>query len=66
MQTRYGMFSADGSEYIITRHDTPRPWINYLTNGDYSRSARRSAAGFSFYKDHRYNSVLRRGRHQYY
>ena len=25
----YGQFSTDGREFIITRMDTPRPWINY-------------------------------------
>ncbi len=66
MSNKYGMFSVDGSEYIITRHDTPRPWINYLTNGDYCALCSHIGGGFSFYKDHRMNSVLRRGRHQYY
>lgn len=66
MNTKYGHFSADGSEYIITRHDTPRPWVNYLTNGDYCALCSHIGGGFSFYKDHRMNSVLRRGRHQYY
>ena len=26
---KYGKFSSDGREFIITRMDTPRPWINY-------------------------------------
>jgi len=66
MSMKYGHFSPDGSEYIITRHDTPRPWINYLTNGDYCALSSHLGGGFSFYKDHRFNSVLRRGRHQFY
>lgn len=65
MNTRYGHFSADGSEYIITRPDTPRPWINFLTNGDYCALSSHLGGGFSYYLDHRFNSVLRRGRNQH-
>ena len=31
----YGHFSKDASEYIVTRFDTPRPWINVLFNEVY-------------------------------
>ena len=27
---RYGYFDDDRREYVITRPDTPVPWINYL------------------------------------
>jgi len=33
-RTRYGHFSDDGSEFIIRRPDTPRPWVNVLCNED--------------------------------
>jgi len=26
VRTRYGHFSPDGREYVITRPDTPKPW----------------------------------------
>ena len=29
----YGYFDDDAKEYVITRPDTPLPWINYLGNG---------------------------------
>jgi len=61
--SHYGEFSKDGSEYIVNTPDTPRPWINYLTNGDYCALVSACGGGFSFYKDHRYHSVLRRGMH---
>lgn len=63
LQNRYGRFSDEGSEYIVSTPDTPRPWINYLTNGDYCALVSTTGGGFSFYKDHRFNSVLRRGQH---
>lgn len=47
----YGTFSKDGSEYIITRFDTPRPWINLLSNDIYGLCLSQNAFGFSFYRD---------------
>ena len=61
MQGRYGRFSDDGREYIITTPKTPRPWVNFLTNGDYCSICSHVAGGFSFYRDHRFHGVLRRG-----
>jgi len=64
-KNKYGKFSDDGSEYIITRPDTPRPWINYLTNGDYCALISHTGGGLTFYKDQWRHSVLRRGFFQY-
>lgn len=65
MSDSYGRFSDDGSEFIITTPRTPRPWINYLTNGDYCALCSQVGGGFSFYRDHRVNAVLRRGMNQH-
>jgi cellobiose phosphorylase len=46
---KYGHFSADGSEFIITRPDTPAPWVNYMTNGRYHGLISHTGGGFSFY-----------------
>ncbi len=63
---RYGYFSNDGREYIITRPDTPTPWINYISNlRGYCGIISQAAGGFSFHKDprdrritkYRYNNV---------
>jgi cellobiose phosphorylase len=32
---RYGHFSGDGREFVITDVRTPSPWFNYLYNGRY-------------------------------
>ena len=61
MKSKYGHFSDDGREYIVTTPHTPRPWVNFLTNGDYCSLCSHVAGGFSFYKDHRFHGVLRRG-----
>ncbi len=31
----YGYFDDDNKEYVITRPDTPLPWINYLGTKDF-------------------------------
>jgi len=59
VSTKYGYFSKDGREYIITRPDTPRPWINYLTNGRYTALCSATGGGYSFYLDPSYNRISR-------
>jgi len=59
MLDRYGHFSQDGSEFIITTPLTPRPWINYLTNSRYCSIISQCAGGYSFYRDCRTDRILR-------
>ena len=33
---QYGYFDNVHKEYVITRPDTPTPWINYLGGGGFS------------------------------
>ena len=56
---KYGHFSSDGTEFVITRQETPRPWVNYLTNGDYCLILSNSGSGYSFYRDPGVNRVTR-------
>jgi cellobiose phosphorylase len=56
---KHGHFSPDGLEYIITNPETPRPWINYLTNKQYCSIISQCAGGYSFYKDCRTNRITR-------
>lgn len=56
---KYGYFSPDGKEYIITRPDTPRPWINYLTNGKFTSLCSATGGGFTFYIDPNLNRLTR-------
>ncbi len=56
---KYGHFSADGSEYIITRPDTPRPWFNYLFNDVYHCLISQTGGGFSYYLDPKYYRIHR-------
>ena len=55
----YGNFSSDGKEYIITRPDTPTPWINYLSNSNYCAMISNTGGGYSFHIDPRDRRILR-------
>jgi len=56
---KYGDFSSDGREYVITRYDTPRPWINALTNGRYCALVSHTGGGYSFLRSSGYNRITR-------
>ena len=44
---KYGYLSSDGREYIITRPDTPKPWLNYLSNEKYGCCVTQVMNGYS-------------------
>ena len=46
--SKYGYFTADGREFVITRPDTPRPWVNVISNGDYGVIETQTGSGFSW------------------
>jgi cellobiose phosphorylase len=56
---RFGYFDDEQREYIITRPDTPLPWINYLGCEDYFGLISNTAGGYSFYKDARLRRLTR-------
>ena len=47
-QTAYGRFREDAQAYLITRPDTPRPWVNVICNGDYGMIETQTGSGFSW------------------
>lgn len=47
-RNKYGYFSEDGYEYIITRPDTPRPWTNIVCNGDFGFIVSQAGGGFTW------------------
>ncbi len=53
----YGHFSDDALEYVITRPDTPTPWVNYLTNGRYCAICSQTGGGHSFFETSGYNRI---------
>ena len=56
---RFGYFDDPNLEYVITRPDTPLPWINYLGMEDYFGIISNTAGGYSFYKDARLRRLTR-------
>ena len=55
----YGYFSEDGKEFIITRPDTPAPWVNYISNGRYTGLVTNAGGGFSYWVDPRDSRITR-------
>ena len=45
---KYGYFDLAHKEYVITRPDTPAPWVNYLGSPEYGAIISNNAAGYSF------------------
>lgn len=62
---KYGYFDDKDREFVITRPDTPMPWINYLGCDEYCGLMSNTAGGYSFHRDpkdkrisrFRYNNV---------
>ena len=56
---RYGYFDDERREYVITRPDTPLPWINYLGSEAYFGLISNTAGGYSFFRDARLRRITR-------
>ena len=46
----FGYFDLKNKEYVITKPDTPAPWVNYLGSPEYGAIISNNAAGYSFVK----------------
>jgi cellobiose phosphorylase len=55
----YGFFDDTNREYVITKPDTPLPWINYLGCEAYFGIISNTAGGYSFYRDARLRRLTR-------
>jgi cellobiose phosphorylase len=56
---RYGYFDDQNREYVITRWDTPLPWINYLGCEEFFGLISHTSGGYTFYKDARLRRLTR-------
>lgn len=56
---QFGYFDDEQREYVITRPDTPLPWMNYLGCEDYFALITNTAGGYSFFKDARLRRITR-------
>jgi cellobiose phosphorylase len=59
ISNRYGYFDENTGEYVITRPDTPTPWMNYLGEGRYGGIISNTAGGYSFDRDPKNRRVTR-------
>jgi cellobiose phosphorylase len=55
----YGHFDDDRREYVVTRPDTPLPWMNYLGTEEHFGMISNTAGGCSFYRDARLRRLTR-------
>lgn len=59
IKNKYGYFSEDFREFIITDPRTPRPWFNYMWNENYAGLISHTGGGFSFLESPRDNRLTR-------
>lgn len=55
----YGYFDEKNKEYVITRPDTPAPWVNYLGSPEYGAIISNNAGGYSFVKSGASGRIIR-------
>ncbi|MBR6377264.1 MAG: glycosyl transferase, partial [Oscillospiraceae bacterium] len=56
---KYGFFDDQAREYVITRPDTPLPWINYLGSNGFFSLVSNTCGGYSFYRDAKLRRITR-------
>ncbi|MDP8218849.1 MAG: hypothetical protein P9M03_09010 [Candidatus Theseobacter exili] len=59
LKNKYGLFSPNGEEYVIVRPDTPRPWVNVISNGRYGLTISQTGGGFSWLDHSNFNRLTR-------
>lgn len=58
-ECKYGYFTEDGREYVITDPKTPKPWSNIISNGDYSFMISQTGGGYSWRGNAGQNRITR-------
>ena len=56
---KFGYFDDQNKEYVITKYETPLPWINYLGSDSFFTLLSNTAGGYAFYKDARLRRLTR-------
>lgn len=59
LKNKYGYFTKDFREFVITNPRTPRPWFNYIWNEHYAGLISHTGGGFSFLDSPRDNRLTR-------
>jgi cellobiose phosphorylase len=55
----YGHFDDEAREYVITRPDTPLPWLNYLGQDELFGLCTNTGGGYTFWKDAKLRRLTR-------
>ena len=55
----YGYFTQAGDEYVITRPDTPKPWVNVICPGEYGTVISQVGGGYSWMTHASLNRITR-------
>ncbi|HUJ56440.1 MAG TPA: hypothetical protein VLW49_10680 [Gaiellaceae bacterium] len=55
----YGHFDDAAREYVVTRPDTPLPWLNYLGQEELFGLCTNTAGGYTFWRDARLRRLTR-------
>ncbi len=59
VESRYGCFLADGTEYCITDPNTPRPWVNVIANPRMGLAVSQTGSGFTWIDDAQLGVITR-------
>lgn len=59
IRMKYGHFTDDFREFVVTDPRTPRPWFNYIWNEHYAGLLSHTGGGFSFLDCPRDNRITR-------
>ncbi|MFT3869622.1 MAG: glycosyl transferase [Nibricoccus sp.] len=57
--SNYGHFDDANREFVITRPDTPLPWLNYLGQDEFFGMVTQTAGGYTFWKDAKLRRLTR-------
>ena len=56
---RYGHFSGDGREYVITDPRPPRPWVNIIANPSFGLAVSQTGSGFCWIGNSQLGTITR-------
>lgn len=58
-KTDYGYFDKNGKEYVITRPDTPKPWVNIICPEKFGTVISQSGGGYSWLEHSKLNRITK-------
>lgn len=51
LKSKYGYFTNEGKEYVITTYNTPKPWSNIICPNEFGCIITNLGTGYTFYKN---------------